>query len=130
MATWISLSDARAQFSDGQVISLGGMTLYRRPCALVRELIASPAVVGECHHLPSGTVHALGAGVLVAEIQTPSDTAFRLYDWGRTGRPLQVEEAVACADCAPPPQRIVVEQVEREARAHERRERKADGRSA
>lgn len=43
MATWVSLSDARAQFSDGQVISIGGMTLYRRPCALVRELLASGA---------------------------------------------------------------------------------------
>ena len=37
------------------------------------------AVPGCCHTLPSGTVHALGAGVLVAEIQTPSDTTFRVY---------------------------------------------------
>ena len=36
---------------------------------------------GEFHHLPAGTVHALGAGVTVAEVQTPSDTTFRLYDW-------------------------------------------------
>lgn len=43
MATWVSLSDARAQFAAGQVISIGGMTLYRRPCALVRELLASGA---------------------------------------------------------------------------------------
>jgi mannose-6-phosphate isomerase len=50
---------------------------------LVDALIALPAIPGECHNLPSGTVHALGAGVLVAEVQTPSDTTFRLYDWGR-----------------------------------------------
>ena len=33
---------------------------------------------GDCHYLPSGTCHALGAGILVAEIQTPSDTTFRV----------------------------------------------------
>jgi len=55
-----------------------------------------PAVVGECYTLPSGTVHALGAGVVVAEVQTPSDTTFRLYDWGRSGRELHVEQGLMC----------------------------------
>lgn len=67
---------------------------------IVDAMVALPAVVGECHNLPSGTVHALGAGVLVAEVQTPSDTTFRLYDWGRPatgGRRLHVEESLACA---------------------------------
>ena len=65
------------------------------------------AVPGQCHTLPSGTVHALGAGVLVAEIQTPSDTTFRVYDWakeyGRAGRELHIDQAVQCAsfDCPP-----------------------------
>ncbi|HKJ56182.1 MAG TPA: type I phosphomannose isomerase catalytic subunit [Nitriliruptoraceae bacterium] len=40
-----------------------------------------PAEVGAAHHLPAGLVHALGAGVMVVEVQTPSDTTFRLYDW-------------------------------------------------
>ena len=40
-----------------------------------------PATAGDFHHLPAGLVHALGAGVLVAEVQTPSDTTFRIYDW-------------------------------------------------
>lgn len=65
--------------------------------AIVNALIAIPAVAGECHNLPSGTVHALGAGVLVAEVQTPSDTTFRCYDWGRTGRELHVDQTMACA---------------------------------
>lgn len=59
------------------------------------------AVVGECHTLASGTVHALGAGVLVAEVQTPSDTTYRVYDWkeeyGRADRELHIEQAVECA---------------------------------
>jgi mannose-6-phosphate isomerase len=71
--------------------------------AIVDAMAAAPAVPGECHNLPSGTVHALGAGVLVAEVQTPSDTTFRLYDWGRTGRELHIEAALACADFGPPP---------------------------
>ncbi|MBC8523220.1 class I mannose-6-phosphate isomerase [PVC group bacterium] len=53
---------------------------------------------GECYYLPSGTCHALGAGVLVAEVQTPSDTTFRVWDWGRTGRTMHVEQAIECID--------------------------------
>lgn len=57
---------------------------------------------GYCFFLPSGVVHALGAGVVVAEIQTPADVTYRLYDWDRVdsdGRPreLHVEEALANA---------------------------------
>jgi mannose-6-phosphate isomerase len=68
---------------------------------------AELAVPGCCHTLPSGTVHALGAGVLVAEIQTPSDTTFRVYDWareyGRQGRELHIDQAVECASFEHPP---------------------------
>lgn len=68
------------------------------------DLIAVPAIPGECHTLPSGTCHALGAGVLVAEVQTPSDTTFRVYDWGREGRELHVDQAVRCIDFGPAPE--------------------------
>lgn len=53
---------------------------------------------GDCIYLPSGICHALGAGVLVAEIQTPSDTTFRVWDWNRNdpSRPLHLKEARAC----------------------------------
>ncbi len=52
---------------------------------------------GDCLFIPAGTVHALGAGLLVAEVQQSSDTTFRLYDWNRVGpdgkpRPLHVEQ--------------------------------------
>ncbi|MCH2154016.1 MAG: hypothetical protein MK089_11815 [Phycisphaerales bacterium] len=65
---------------------------------VVDHLVAIPARPGDCHYLPSGTCHALGAGVLVAEVQTPSDTTFRVWDWGRTSRELHVEQAMACID--------------------------------
>jgi len=59
-------------------------------------LIRVPVKAGDCHYLPSGTCHALGAGILVAEVQTPSDTTFRVYDWGRRGRELHIDQAMQC----------------------------------
>jgi mannose-6-phosphate isomerase len=61
---------------------------------------------GDGVFLPAGTVHALGGGVVVFEVQQNSDVTFRLYDWGhvdaKTGQPraLQVEQALACIDFA------------------------------
>lgn len=65
-----------------------------------KYLIKIPVKVGECHFLPSGTCHAIGAGLLIAEIQQPSDTTYRVYDWNRVdpatgrGRQLHVEDAL------------------------------------
>ncbi len=62
---------------------------------------------GQCYYLPSGTIHALGAGVVVAEVQTPSDTTFRVYDWDRVdastgiGRALHISEALECINFGP-----------------------------
>lgn len=66
-------------------------------------MIEVPVEPGDCYYLPSGTCHALGSGIVVAEVQTPSDTTFRVFDWGRTDRELHVEEAIACADYGPLP---------------------------
>jgi mannose-6-phosphate isomerase len=54
---------------------------------------------GECHYLAAGTAHAIGAGLLIAEIQTPSDTTYRVFDWNRVDekgkpRPLHIDEAL------------------------------------
>lgn len=57
-----------------------------------------PALPGDCHYIPGGLCHALGAGVVVAEVQTPSDTTYRVYDWDRTDRELHLEEALECMD--------------------------------
>ena len=59
-----------------------------------------PVKAGECHFLPAGTVHAIGAGLIIAEIQQPSNTTYRVFDWNRvdsrTGKPreLHIEEAL------------------------------------
>lgn len=50
---------------------------------------------GDCVFIPAGTVHALGAGLLVAEIQQASNTTFRLFDWNRTdasGKPRELHQ--------------------------------------
>ncbi|MCC6511864.1 MAG: class I mannose-6-phosphate isomerase [Pirellulaceae bacterium] len=63
---------------------------------------------GDCIFIPAGTVHALGAGLIVAEIQQSSNTTFRLYDWDRVdhlgqSRPLHVRESLATIDYASGP---------------------------
>jgi mannose-6-phosphate isomerase len=60
-------------------------------------------VPGDCLFLPAGTVHAVGGGVLMAEVQQSSDATFRLFDWNRRdaqgrSRQLHLEEALACID--------------------------------
>jgi mannose-6-phosphate isomerase len=66
----------------------------------VAELLTKVSVeAGQCHFLPAGTAHSIGAGLLIVEIQTPSDTTYRVFDWNRvddTGkaRPLHIEEAL------------------------------------
>jgi mannose-6-phosphate isomerase len=59
--------------------------------------------VGDCIFIPAGTVHALGSGLVVAEIQQASDTTFRLFDWNRldaNGNPraLHIEQGLAVTD--------------------------------
>lgn len=77
----------------------------------VESLInAIPAKDGQCHFLPSGTVHALGGGILVAEVQMPSDTTYRVFDFDRlesaTGKPrkLHVTQAMECIDFSGKPE--------------------------
>lgn len=58
---------------------------------------------GDCILIPAGTVHAIGAGVLLAEIQQMSDATFRVHDWGRVGpdgqpRTLHPAEALESTD--------------------------------
>lgn len=66
--------------------------------AVVGDMIQIPAKAGQCLFLPGGTCHAYGAGILGIEIQTPGDTTFRVYDWGRGDRDLHIEESLACID--------------------------------
>jgi len=90
---------------------------------IVRVLHGFEPRTGDCVFLPAGTVHSIGAGLMIFEVQQTSDVTYRLHDWNRvdpkTGqsRPLHVEESLACIDFAVGPSdpvRPVVESATRE----------------
>lgn len=56
-----------------------------------------PVTKGDVIFVPAGAIHALGPGIIVAEIQQNSDTTYRIYDWGRP-RPIHLEQALAVLD--------------------------------
>ncbi len=73
---------------------------------------------GDCVFLEAGTVHAIGADILLFEVQQTSDITYRLYDWERvdakTGKPreLHVEAGLACTDFARGPVNPVTPEAE------------------
>jgi mannose-6-phosphate isomerase len=75
----------RTSIEDGSILDL------------VRWL---PVTQGDVIFVPAGTIHAIGAGLVVAEIQQRSDATFRLHDHGR-GRELHVDDAVGAAHARP-----------------------------
>ena len=71
--------------------------------SLHTQLYRLPIAPGDAIFVPAGTVHALLAGAVVAEIQQNSDTTYRVYDWGRLGadgrpRPLHIDKALEVID--------------------------------
>jgi len=71
--------------------------------ALLALLRTIPVRRGSVVLVPSGTVHSIGAGILLAELQQPADRTCRLYDWG-SDRPLEIEAALAAIDPRSAPQ--------------------------
>ena len=68
-----------------------------------RHLHALEIKTGDAMFLPSGRMHALGAGSVLVEIQENSDTTYRIYDWdrtkkGRAARQMHIAEAMQCID--------------------------------
>ncbi len=66
---------------------------------LIRYLNYTPVHRGDVFFIPPGTVHAIGAGLLIAEIQQSSNVTYRVYDYDRVGsdgkkRPLHIEKAL------------------------------------
>lgn len=67
----------------------------------IADLVSWRAVYkGETIFVAAGTIHAIGAGLVIAEIQQRSDATFRLFDHGR-GRELHIANAIAVADAGP-----------------------------
>jgi mannose-6-phosphate isomerase len=70
----------------------------------VEQTLHQPAVEsGQSIFIPSGRVHAIGAGCLIVEVQQNSDTTYRVFDWNRSGldgkpRALHIEESMRSID--------------------------------
>lgn len=78
----VTAATLRAASADGTVLSLMRQHAVR---------------IGETLFVPAGTVHAIGAGLVLLEVQDPIDVTYRLFDYGRP-RPLQLDEALSVAD--------------------------------
>ncbi len=66
-----------------------------------------PVHKGDVFFIEAGTLHAIGKGILIAEIQQNSNTTYRIYDYGRVGadgkpRPLHIEKACEVTELVPP----------------------------
>jgi mannose-6-phosphate isomerase len=62
-----------------------------------------PVKTGDTIFIPSGRVHAIGAGCVIVEVQQNSDTTYRVFDWNRVGldgkpRDLHISESLQCID--------------------------------
>jgi mannose-6-phosphate isomerase len=69
--------------------------------SIVRHVAWRTVLPGDAVSVPAGTIHAIGAGLVIAEIQQRSDATFRMFDFGRK-RELHVARAIAVADAGPP----------------------------
>ncbi|NWK95295.1 phosphoheptose isomerase [Sphingobium lactosutens] len=67
----------------------------------IEEMIDwKPVKPGDCYFIPAGTVHAIGAGIVLAEIQQNADVTYRLYDYGRP-RELHLDQGLAVSILEP-----------------------------
>ena len=87
----ISADEARRRIADNTITEV---------------LHKAPVHPGDAFFISAGTVHANGAGLLLAEIQENSNTTYRVYDFGRVGadgkpRPLHIDKAMQVARLAP-----------------------------
>lgn len=92
----------RAEVAVGLVRSLAPDELHAAIAdgTIVDDVARREVSAGDTIVVPGGTIHAIGAGVIVAEIQQRCDITFRLFDYGR-GRKLDVDSAMAVAIAGP-----------------------------
>jgi mannose-6-phosphate isomerase len=93
----VSAAELRAAIEDGSIEKL------------VNWL---PVKAGDVISVPAGTIHAIGAGIVLAEVQQTSDATFRLFDYGR-GRELHIDLAMTMHDPAASPRGLEPEQKRR-----------------
>lgn len=107
--TWIVLEAVEGAWMMGGILDPDRESFIQavesgKAETLMRKI---PLASGDAYHIPPGTVHALGPGLTVLEVQSNCNVTYRLYDWGRTDgsgrtRELHVEEGTAAVDWTDP----------------------------
>jgi mannose-6-phosphate isomerase len=97
---WLALAKSFVYVGVREGISLTEIEVALREGTLAGCLKQIWLEPGEVVFIPAGTLHAIGAGSLLLEVQQNSNTTYRLYDWGRVGkegalRPLHLKEGLA-----------------------------------
>jgi mannose-6-phosphate isomerase len=70
--------------------------------SIMERLRWVPAVAGETWFIPAGTIHAIGAGITLVEVQQNSNVTYRIFDYGRP-RELHLEKSIAVSDVSSRP---------------------------
>jgi mannose-6-phosphate isomerase len=102
---WLVLDaeeDARLAIGFTDSVAPQSIVDAARAGTIEEMLTWHPAQPGDFFYLPAGTVHAIGAGLTLIEVQQNSDTTFRLYDYGRP-RELHLDRAMAVSQGCPYP---------------------------
>jgi mannose-6-phosphate isomerase len=99
---YVLAAEPGAQLGIGTVKPLdrGALQEAARTGTLEQLVTWHDVSAGMFFHIPPGTVHAIGGGVTLIEIQQNSDVTYRLYDYGRP-RSLHLDDGAAVADAAP-----------------------------
>jgi mannose-6-phosphate isomerase len=100
---WLVLDaepDARLAIGFAREVSVKEIEAAALDGTIEDLLVWHPARAGDLFYLPAGTVHAIGPGLSLVEVQQNSDTTFRLYDYGRP-RELHLERGLAVAKGEP-----------------------------
>lgn len=96
---WLVLDaepDARLAIGFAREVTRQEIAAAAKDGTIEDLLVWHPARAGDLFYLPAGTVHAIGPGLALVEVQQTSETTFRLYDYGRP-RELHLERALAVA---------------------------------
>lgn len=105
---WLILAaepDARLGIGFDAGIGAEAMRAAARDGSIEHLLTWHPVAAGDFFYIPAGTVHAIGAGISLIEIQQNSDITYRLYDYGRP-RELHLDAGMAVARGEPYPARL------------------------
>ena len=96
--------DAKITYGVAEDITKADLEKAIKNKSVESLLNAVPSKKGDVFFVEAGTIHAIGKGNLIAEIQQNSDVTYRLYDYGRVGkdgkeRELHIEKGVKAANC-------------------------------